>query len=107
MTGGSQPLPVVMVARIEGEEFPMIRHFFPFFTKLLVVHFLAFTFPCTFWNIQRIHIDNSTLWTIFIQHPKHYLFHSLFQCICVWHFAASFACFKQHIRILQIYFFVD
>ena len=45
MTGGSQPLPVVMVASIEGEEFPMIRHFFPFFTKLLVLHFLAFTSP--------------------------------------------------------------
>ena len=36
MTGGSQPLPVVMVAPIEGEEFPMIRQIFPFFTKLLV-----------------------------------------------------------------------
>ena len=44
MTGGSQPLPVVMVAPIEGEEFPMIRHFFPFFTKLLVLHFFGFYF---------------------------------------------------------------
>ena len=41
MTGSSQPLPVVMVAPIEGEEFPMIRQIFPFFTSTFTFIFCS------------------------------------------------------------------